>query len=269
LIATASRESGQKFATTTKLRAVQLNLSDAGYFVALAPATTDEARQGSLKGAYVALPTGKPGLAVVVGQTSPLMYQYDPVNSLTAALPRALTGAVRGFSPTDFVPTVRADYFSGRGGASPDGTYASIGVPFGGALSLRKEGRVRDSNGVYAHAFQRQGATSTGLFGYARGSASLVSALGTYQYDATCQLLLIATSGSAPGERLRTASLQAEHLAAPGLAVTGRIEWGAFAPYPVAALNYMPPSLSAVRLSLESSNQRGQRRLSLTGRLQL
>jgi hypothetical protein len=269
VIATGSQDSGQKFSTTTKLRALQLNLSAAGYFIAAAPAATPEARQGSLKGAYIAVPTGRKGLAVVAGQSSPLMYQYDPVNALTAALPGALTGSVRGFSPVDCMPTVRADYFSGRGGATPDGTYLSVGVPFGGALGLQKGARVRESNGLYAHAFQRQGATSAGLFGYARGSASLVSALGTYQVNPRSRLLLIGTTGTAPGERVRSASLEAEHVAQPGLAVTGRLEWGDFAPYPVVALNYSPPSLGAVRLSLETAAQHGQRRLSLATRIQL
>ncbi len=269
LIVTGSQESGQKFRTTTKVRAAQLNISDAGYFISSFPITTDEAQQGTLKGAYVALPTRRKELAIVAGQTSPLMYQYDPVNTLTGVLPRSLSETINGFSPSDFVPTVRADYFSGRGGSTSEGKYLTVGVPFGGALSLRKEARVRGNNGIYAHAFQRQGAVSEGLFVYAKGNASLVSALGTYQPDDKSRVLLVGTTGTAPGERLRAASLEAEHLVLPGVAFTGRIEWGAFSPYPVAALSYSPPSVEALRLSLETVGQRGQRRLSLTGRLQL
>lgn len=269
LIVTGSQESGQQSRTTTKLRSAQLNISDAGYFISSFPVTTDEAQQGSLKGAYIALPTSRKELAIVAGQTSPLMYQYDPVNTLPGVLPRALSETIRGFSSSDFVPTIRADYFSGRGGATPDGTYLSVGVPFEGAIGLRKQARVGESNGLYAHAFRRQAASSTGLFGYVRGRASVVSALGTYQLDEKSRFLLVGTTGSAPSERLRAASLEAEHLARPGLAFTGRIEWGAFSPYPIAALNYSPPSFEAVRLSLEVSQQPGQRRLSLTGRLQL
>jgi hypothetical protein len=269
LIVTGSQESGQRSATTTKLRSTQLNISDGGYFVSAFPVTSEEAQQGTLKGAYLALPTGRKGLAVVAGQTSPLMNQYDPVNTLTAVLPRALSGTVGGFAPTDFMPTLRADYFSNRGGATPDGTYLSVGVPFGGALGLRKQSRVGESNGLYAHAFQRQGATSAGLFGYARGRASLVSALGTYQWADKSRFLLVGTTGNATGERLRSASLEAEQLLQPGLALTGRLEWGAFAPYPVGALSYSPPSASMTRFSLEASGQRNRRSLSFIARLQL
>ena len=269
LIVNASQESGQAARTTTKIRSAQLNISDSGYFISSFPVTTDEARQGSLKGAYIALPTSRRGLAIVAGQSSALMYQYDPVNTLTGVLPRSLSETIKGFSPTDFIPTVRADYFSARGGSNPDGTYLSVGVPFEGALGLRKQARVGGSNGIYAHAFRRLGASSVGVFGYSRGSGSLVSALGTYQLRENSRFLLVGTAGSAPGERLRAASVEAEHLAAPGLALTGRIEWGAFSPYPVAAVNYSPPSFEALRLSLETSAQKGQRRLSLSGHLQL
>ncbi|MGC4045990.1 MAG: hypothetical protein QM758_19530 [Armatimonas sp.] len=76
---------------------IQLNVSDAGYFVALSPVGTEEAKQGSVRSAYLAIPTGQKGLSVVVGQTSPLMFQYDPVNALTRVLPQSLTGPIHGF----------------------------------------------------------------------------------------------------------------------------------------------------------------------------
>ncbi|MGC4045991.1 MAG: hypothetical protein QM758_19535 [Armatimonas sp.] len=112
-------------------------------------------------------------------------------------------------------------------------------------------------NGVYAHVFRRKEANSYGAFGYVRGSSSLFSLLGTHQFTDQTRLLLIGTTGSGPGERLRTASAEVERIAMPGLAFTGRLEWGAFAPYPVAALTYSPLHLEIFRFSVEYSGSAG------------
>lgn len=268
LIAAGSNLRGQQTRTTTTLRSFELVASEGGYLVAGFPASVPEAQQGSLKEAFVAVPMRGPW-AILAGQTTPLLFQYDPINALTASLPHALTEGVGGFSPTDLVPTVRTDYFNHRGSSNPDGNYVSIGVPFAGALALREGARLGRSQGLYAHAFRRQGALSAGLLGFAKNGLSQVSALGTYQPNETTRLLAVSTLGSGPGHALRTASLEAEHQSGPGVALTGRLEWGAFSAYPIGAIHYFPPSLSALRFSVEVSGQKGHREVALISRIQL
>jgi hypothetical protein len=79
--------------------------------------------------------------ALTVGQFTPLTYQWDPNNQLTETLPFALADEVDGFSFTEPVPGLRAEYFNHPGQDNPSGDYLMVGVPFEGRLALNRHAR--------------------------------------------------------------------------------------------------------------------------------
>jgi hypothetical protein len=279
LLLSASREQVTGEKTDTALRSVEFLVSDGvlfgerrgGYFVNGLAAATSEGRQGTLESAFGALQVaGKRGeWAILAGQTTGLMYQYDPFNRLTERLPEALNASVDGFALTDPLPMVRVDYFSHRGSSNPDGDYATIGVPFGGILTARPGSFLRRSQGLYAHAFRRTGPTSVGVLGYSHNSASLVTLLATHSILQKWQLMGSASTGRDEFDKPRHLSLEAEYAADAYLAVTGRWEIGPFAPYPVGTVTLMPGRQNLARLTLEASGQKNNRAVSLVGRINL
>jgi hypothetical protein len=176
-----------------------------GFFVnAIAVTTEKGVRDWGLDNAFVALPVaGRRGQwALTLGQLTPMMFQWDPVNSLTESLPAALSDEVNGFSLAGATPGLRLDFFDHRGkktagqpvkgnqqtgmggmggmaAAKPggmemaemeykgaaDGSYLSVGVPFKGHLDLNSDASLSGAQGAYLHAFRRRRYTSLGVFG--------------------------------------------------------------------------------------------------------
>lgn len=91
--------------TTTNFRDLYLFASDGftlapgkqgGFFLSTIAVSTEDTRSGALGDAFVGLPVGgKRGqVSVLLGQFTPVMYQYDPINRLTDTSPAALENAV-------------------------------------------------------------------------------------------------------------------------------------------------------------------------------
>lgn len=279
-IVTVSRESGQGIDSSTKLRAVELYPSDGftvhngtragGYFADLFPITTsEEDRAGNVEEAYVALPFAGPRgeWSVLVGQSTPLMYQYDPVNSLTDNLPGAYTLGANVFSPASPVPMARVDFFNHRTRGTSDGVYASFGVPFGGSLALDRRARLYEGQGGFVQTFVRKGADSVGVIGFANGGNRLLTATATEAIARERVYLTAAgTIGRVDGEKPKRASLEAEYDVNPFLAVTGRMEFGEYKPYPVGAITFYPFNQNILRLTIESASPTGARTFTIFGR---
>ena len=207
-IATLSRlGSAPDEGTQSDLRAVELYASgglplgpsrSGGYFVDYFAATRgDDGHAGDLESAFAAVPlAGRRGQwALTAGQFSPLMYQYDPVNSLSATLPAALDTPVDDLAFDAASPGVRLDFFNNRGRRVADGDYLSVGVPFEGELALRSTSRLYGPHGVYAHAFRRWGYATFGAFGYAHSGSNLGGLIGTYALSRNLRLLGIGATG--------------------------------------------------------------------------
>jgi len=244
-----------------------------GFFVNLLAAATGDDTNGDLDDAYVSLPiAGRRGqLAVTVGQVTPLLYQYDPVNSLTDTLPYGFSEGVDDFSFAESRPTVRLDYFDNRGKLSADGNYLSVAVPFRGHLELTRNASVGAGSGIFAHAFHRWGYTTIGALGYFHKDSNLSGLIGTYALRDRVYLTAIATLGHEPGLSTTHLAAEAEYLPNRLFAVTGRVELigGDRSDLAtVAAVNYYPITSQFLRLSAESRQRRGDRGFDVTVRFQ-
>ena len=267
---------------TTNFRALELYFTSGlglkpggsgGYFVNLLAASAEGVREGNLEDAYLSFPiAGRRGqLAGTIGQASPLLFQYDPVVSLTNTIPYALTEGVSDFAFAEPAPMIRLDYFNNRGSESADGLYASVGVPFAGHLELTRNGFVRNDNGVFAHVFRRWGYATAGMIGYVRGKNHQIGAIGTY---APIEKLLLAGYATlAHGEGVNTTHLsgEAEYLVNSNLALNARLELIGGSNSEISstvAATWYPFRTSFVRLTAESRQRREDRSFSIFLRTQ-
>ena len=244
-----------------------------GYFIDLTAGGTGDAKTGDLDDAYFTMPLlGRHGqLAMTVGQVTPLLYQYDPVNSLTDTLPFGISEGVDNFAFGGSKPMVRLDYFDNRGKASPDGNYLSVAVPFRGHLELTRDATVGSGSGVFAHAFHRWGYTTVGALGYVHKDSSLVGLIGTHAPCKRLYLTGIATLGHEPGLSASHLAMEAEYLPNERVSLTGRAELVSgdrSELATVAAINYYPFPIRFLRLSAESHQRRAERGFDLKVRLQ-
>jgi hypothetical protein len=238
-----------------------------GYFIESATLVR-EGRGGDLVGAWVGVPiAGRNGqITLTAGQFSPMMYQYDPENSLTTTLPAGLSLGADGVTFVDALPGLRLDYFDNRGKGTADGNYLALGLPFAGHLALNRSAQLGDPKGVFLHGFQRRGKGSYGAFGYLNGSRNQIGLLGTFEALPTLYLIGAAATAHDTFGTNRGLSVQADWTAAPGLALTGRLESvSGFLDdtYPVAAVTYFPFSNGFLRLSAETVQQKGNRQTAL------
>lgn len=243
-----------------------------GYFINLA-AAENGGTNGDLDDAYIALPLlGRRGqLALIIGQITPLLNQYDPVNSLTDTLPYGFTEGVDNFTFGDSTPMIRLDYFDNRGKISADGNYLSVAVPFRGHLELTRQGTVGAGSGIFAHAFHRWGYTTIGALGYFHKDSHLAGLIGTYTFHDRVYLTGVATIGHEPGINTTHLALEAEYLPNRRLSLTGRAELiggDRSELASVAAINYYPFANQYLRLSAETRQRREDRGFDLTARFQ-
>lgn len=249
-----------------------LNKQRNGGFFIQDVAAIREGKSGILGNAWVAVPVaGKNGqVAVTAGQFSPMMYQYDPLNSLTNSLPVGLSLGSNGIAFTAATPGVRVDYFDNRGKGTADGTYVSGGVAFGGNLTLNSDSRLYEPRGTFLHGFRRQGKGSVGAFGYASGGRYQIGLLGTFEILPELNLMAAAATArdefSGRGLSSKGYSLEANWAIKPNLALTGRLESTSGIvkeTYPVAAVTYYPFTLSVLRISVETIQQKSNRQIGL------
>jgi hypothetical protein len=167
------------------------------------------------------------------------------------------------------VPSLRLDYFSGRGNGTADGQYVTIGVPFAGQLALNHEVKIGAARGVFAHAFQRWGQNTLGAFAYTHGGNHLEGLIGTRQLRPNLSLLGIGSLGQSDDGAIRRFALEGEYTLSSRLALTARLEALGGAQDDlgsVAALTYYPSRLPTLRLTLESIQRKGNRSLDLWAR---
>lgn len=238
-----------------------------GYFVDFVVAIR-EGRAGDLNNAWAAVPIyGKRGeVAVTAGQFSPMMYQYDSMNSLTVALPMGLSQGVDGIAFTAPTPGIRLDYFNNRVKGTADGDYLALGLPFEGHLTLNSNSRLYDARGLFVHGFRRQAKTSIGAFGYLNGDLHQIGLLGTYTALPELNLLAAYADSHDRFGKNRGLSLEANWAPKPVVALTGRLESiSGFQKdtYPVAAVTYYPFSPPFLRLSVETIQQKGNRQVAM------
>jgi hypothetical protein len=244
-----------------------------GFFIDLTAAATGGGTTGDLDDAYVSVPLfGRRGqVALTVGQVTPLLYQYDPVNSLTDTLPYGFSEGVDDFAFAQSTPMIRVDYFDNRGKMSANGNYLSVAVPFRGHLELTRHATIGAGTGIFAHAFHRWGYTTLGALGYVREENNLTGLVGTF---APCDRIFftgVATLGHQPGLNTSHVALEAEYLPNRRLSLTGRAELigGDRSDLAtVAAVNYYPLSSQFLRLTAESHQRRADRGFDLTVRIQ-
>ena len=244
-----------------------------GYFVDLTAFATGDGTEGGLDDAYISLPlAGRRGqLALTLGQVTPILYQYDPVNSLTDTLPYGLTEGVDDFAFGSSTPMIRLDFFDNRGKSSADGNYLSVAVPFRGHLELTRNGTVGPGSGIFAHAFHRLGYTTFGALGYLHKGSTLAGLVGTVACHDRLFLTGVATLAHDPGVNTTHLALEAEYLPNRRLAFSGRAELigGDLSDLAtVAAINYYPLSSPYLRLSAEARQRRADRGVNLTLRVQ-
>ena len=289
------RDSIEK-ATTTRFEAVEFypanglgirtkgDVRTGGYFVnvfGVVGRLPEGPRAGDLEDAYIALPiSGSRGqLAITLGQTTPLMYQYDPVNSLTDSLPVALGSDGLGdpLILTEAVPTVRFDYFNNRARGEADGDYVSIGFPFGGRFTLNRYASLRKSEGAYIHAFRRvHGYNTYGLLAHADGDNQSLALISTYA-PLPGKVLLTGTGSLGQGKgnpRARQLSVQADYIPFDRLALSGRLDaldaednHGRLTT--VEALTFTPFRQQTLRLSVEAAQGKNTRSIIGIARIQL
>ena len=213
---------------TAQIRAFELYLTSGfgstrrgrgGYFVDL---HLDD-NPGNLEDAYFSFPfAGRSGqLALTVGQATPMLFQVDPVNSLTDTLPFAFKEGSDNFAWDQTTPVVRFDYFDHRGQLSPDGNYLSVGLPFRGSLSLTRAATLGPQSGVFLHGFHRNGFTTYGALAYLHKDASQFGLVGTYAATKKLYLTAIGTIEHEPGLNTTHTALEAEYLLNSRLAFTG------------------------------------------------
>jgi hypothetical protein len=267
--------------TTTAFRELELFVSDGfplgkgrqgGYFLNTVAVTTGEGeRAGGIQNAFVALPfAGKRGQwAVTLGQLTPIMYQYDPVNSLVESTPFTFSDPVDEFSFTEAAPGFRIDFFDHRGGTSANGTYVDAGVPFEGGLAFNSDAAVHSARGVYAHAFRRWGWTSLGVIGFTHAGNHLAGLIGTHRLGRNLYLLGTAALGQDEEGTTKRLSVEAEYTAGSRLALTGRLEARQGHDddiAPVAAITYYPFKPQLLRLTAEARQRKGDRAFFLFAR---
>ena len=237
------------------------------YFIrVLATRAHSEAAAGSLGQAYLMAPVSGGGrFTVGIGNTSPVMYQWNVANSLSENRPLALMrtvgtaplpgGAVNGgggggydykrgvgafthlaaggsdgsqpFSLMMPGPSVRLDYFSNRGQGTDEGLYASVVVPFEGKLILNDGTHIGGSNGVFFNVWTRQGDWSAGPFIWTEAGHSLSGLIATY--DVTSQIYLLGIFGVAKDETGsgRRLSVEADWIPHPQLGLFARFDHAA------------------------------------------
>jgi len=223
---------------------------------------------GDLGDAYLSVPVpgARDRLALTLGQFSPMLFQYDPINSLTQAKPAALAVAVDAFALTDVVPGVRLDYFDGRGKGTANGNYVSLGMPMQGHLSFTNDPGLTGSRGVFAQLFHRQGYLSFGGFAYKHGGSHREALIATGSLGQKIFLTGVGNVGHDALGGHRDLSLEAEYLPTQYLALTGRLE-AMGGPkndfYPVAAVTYYPFHQHLIRLLAQTSQGRGNHNVSL------
>ena len=245
-----------------------------GYFVNLLAATTEpDAHPGDLDDAFVSLPlVGRRGqFAVTLGQATPLAYQYDQVNSLTDAIPYAVTEGVDGLAFATSQPLVRLEYFDNRGKESPDGNYLSFGVPFAGHLELTRQGTVGPGTGFFAHAFHRWGFATVGAIGYLHKDSHQGGLIATYSPRRHLYLTGFATLAHGDGLNTTHVTAEAEFTPTRFFAVTARAELisGDLSELAsVASLTYYPFKSQYFRLTAEERQRRQDRGFTLFVRFQ-
>jgi len=235
-----------------------------GYFVAGTARANPGGSEGALADAYASVPlVGSHGqLALTAGQFTPMLYQWDPLNSLTQTLPAAIADSIDGFSFASAVPGVRLDYFDHRGTGTGDGLYISGGVPFGGQLQLNHLSRVNNEHGLFATGFERRGVNSLGLFGYTHDGNNLGGVLATQDVATNLHLLGIAAIGHDVLGETRRASVQADYTMSWQLALSLRTEVLAGTTHDTgeaAAVTFYPIKLQALRLRAEIQERRADR----------
>ncbi|HEX5322680.1 MAG TPA: hypothetical protein VFW40_02760 [Capsulimonadaceae bacterium] len=239
------------------------SLGDGGYFVDYVAAVKN-GRAGEFGDAFLSLPVVRNHgqLSVTAGQFTPMMYQYDPLNSLTQSLPAALTEAVDGFSFTNPGPGVRLDYFSNQGRDTAEGNYISVGVPFVGLLTTNSDSKVDGANGVFLQAFHRAGTASLGLFGYDHSGHSIAGAMGTYHWRNKLYLVGAGQISHDEFGHTQVLSLEADGILSSQFAVTGRLETmngEQSATFPVVGITYYPFRPQVIRLAAETTQERAHR----------
>lgn len=269
------------FRVPTKAEAAARN---GGYFVNAFGIVGRQAggiHAGDLEDAYASLPVyGQRGeLAVTFGQTTPMMYQYDPVNSLTDSLPIALGNGEVGdpLSFTEAVPTVRLDYFNNRAKGGPDGNYLSLGLPFGGRFTLNRYASLRKSRGVYLHGFHRyQGYNTVGAFGHVDGRNNVGGLMATYA-PLPGKIVLLGVGSIGKGEESPTArqlSIEANYTPLTYLALSGRVDaldaeerHGEI--ITVETLTFAPFQYQTLRITIEATQGKALRGIAALARIQL
>lgn len=235
---------------------------------ALAFSTEDCARTGDLGNAFVSLPVaGRRGqVALTAGQFSPLLLQYNPVNSLTDTLPFALSDDVDGFTLTEPAPGVRLDWFDNRERGTADGNYLTIALPYAGQLALNSSAGIHGANGVFAHAFRRHGYATLGVFGYRHAPDHLEGVIATRELRPNLYLQGVVAQGRDSTGANQRASGELEYVLNPRLALTGRLDGRsdtigtlARSRAEVAAVTYYPLKSSTLRLTAETHQRAGDR----------
>jgi hypothetical protein len=240
-----------------------------GYFADVIAATREEdERAGNLEKAFVTLPVvGRRGEgALTMGQFIPLSYQWDPNNQLTETLPFALADDVDGFSFTDPVPGLRAEYFNHPGQETANGNYVTVGIPFEGHLALNQHASLGSPRGVFAHGFRRWGFSTVGLFGFTHAGNHLEGVIGTHELRKNLYLLGAAALGHDDQGATRRLAVQGEYVVSPRFALTADLEslgghqndLGG-----IAAATYYPFKLPVLRLSAEMVQRKGDRTFTL------
>ena len=246
--------------------------SRGGYFVdALAATREEDGRVGDLEKAFVSLPVvgrrGEGGLTV--GQFIPMSYQWDPNNQLTETLPFALADEVDGFTFTDPVPGLRAEYFNHHGQETADGNYLTVGVPFEGRLALNRHARWGSPHGVFAHGFRRWGYSSVGLFAFTHAGNHLEGMIATHRLKKNLYLLGVGAIGHDDEGTTRRLAVEGEYVPSPRFALTADLEslgghqndLGG-----IAAVTYYPFKRPYLRLTGEMVQRKGNRAFMLFAR---
>jgi len=235
-----------------------------GYWVDYLAGSHNGVRPSFLDGAWVAVPlAGTQGrLAVRVGQFSPINYQWNGISSLTQRLPAALTDSVDNIALDSSTPAVSLEYFSNRGRKTANGLYVDVGMALGGHITLNQDTRLYAPQGAYAHAFQRKGLNTGGLFAYRNGSATQEGLIVTRQMTPQLSLLGVGAVGGDINGNQQHLSAQADYVLSPALAFSGRYEYirgVVHDQYPVATVTWYPFSQHTLRLSGESVLDGGNR----------
>lgn len=274
-------------------------MKSAGYFVQTIIATRQSGeRVGGIFDTFAAVPVAASNgqFALVAGQVTPMLYQYDPLNSLTSSQPAALSLAADGFSMLSPMPSARLEWFDNRQKGTADGNYAAIDAPFGGTLAFNHTSRWDGGHGVALHGFHRKGLTSYGLFGYFRSGNHVESIAATHDVGKEVHLLGAASLGHDATGGSHGLSLQGDYTQSSQLALTGRLDvlkqpagssggGGGIGGYSVvnrgvssgsnstdvgmaAAVNYYPLKQQFLRLTAELVERRANRSFTLFAHLQ-